>query len=358
MRDAAPDAAVEASITLLTQRLLGNAGACADSTAHAALHSALAHPQAIARLVGALPGPTLAHLLCVMQPSLAHALPAVLREISASLPIARSAVPATLDRNTWRAIFEAIFSGRMPVSAAGLMGALAARLASEDAQHDPAWQQKVNTLAASAGALAPATPAEAMAQLLQPLAGPQADQAAARAVRTEEEPVPFAGDANLRNAGLVIIAPYIERLFALLDITKEGVFVSEEARQRGVHLLQYAITAEESTPEYLLALNKLLCGIPAAVPVVLGISMSDREKSTIDQMLNGVIGHWSAIGASSITGLRETFLQREGCLYFEEEAWHLKIPQRTFDMLLDRLPWSYKLIKFSWMAAPLNVTWR
>ena len=125
-----------------------------------------------------------------------------------------------------------------------------------------------------------------------------------------------------------------------------------------MHLLQYAITAEESTPEYLLALNKLLCGVPAALPLVPGISMTDKEKDTIDHMLKGVIAHWSAIGASTVTGLRETFLQREGCLYYQDDAWHLKIVQRTFDMLLDRLPWGYKLIKFSWMAAPLNVVWR
>lgn len=358
MRESAPDDAAKAGIKLLTQRLLANADACADTTAHAALQSALSHHQVIGRLLAILPRPTLARLLCVLQPSLAGALPAVLRAISDILPIPLSAVPATLDSDIWRAIFEAIFTGRMPASAGALLGALVNRLASQHPQEGPAWLRQIDTLALAAAPAAAATPAGAMAQLLQPLAGPQPDKAAARAVRIDEERVPFTGDANLRNAGLVIIAPYIERLFALLDITKDGVFVSEEARQRGVHLLQYVITAEESTPEYLLALNKLLCGMPADVPVVLGISMTEKEKDTIDQMLKGVIAHWSAIGSSSVTGLRETFLQREGCLYYQEEAWHLKIPQRTFDMLLDRLPWGYKLIKFSWMAAPLNVTWR
>lgn len=357
MRERAPDDAVKASITLLTQRLL--ADACADDAAYAALHSALSDHRAIDRLLAILPGPTLARLLCALQPQLACALPAVLRAISDSLPVTLSSVPATLDGEIWRAIFEVIFTGAVPASAGDLLGALVERLAGGHAPQGPAWQQQVDALSlAAAPGAAPVTPAAAMALLLQPLAGPPADKAAARAVRIDEAPLPFTGDANLRNAGLVIIAPYIERLFALLDITNDGVFISEATRQRGVHLLQYAISAEESTPEYLLALNKLLCGIPAAVPVVLGISMTEREKDTIEHMLKGVIAHWSAIGASSVEGLRETFLQREGCLYFQEEAWHLKIPQRTFDMLLDRLPWSYKLIKFSWMAAPLNVTWR
>jgi hypothetical protein len=253
----------------------------------------------------------------------------------------------------------------MPTSGAALLDALVERLATQPAQGGTAMLEKIDKQAAmtasagigSAGSAAVA-PAVAMEQLLQPLTRQQQGKPAARVARSDDMPVPFAGDANLRNAGLVIIAPYIERLFALLDITKDGAFASDEARQRGVHLLQYVVTAEESTPEYLLGLNKLLCGIPGAMPVVLGISMTDKEKNTIDQMLKGVIGHWTAIGSSTVTGLRETFLQREGSLYFSEEAWHLKIPQGTFDMLLDRLPWGYKMIKFSWMAAPLNVTWR
>jgi hypothetical protein len=31
-------------------------------------------------------------------------------------------------------------------------------------------------------------------------------------------------------------------------------------------------------------------------------------------------------------------------------------PQATFDMLLDRLPWSFAMIRFPWMAYPLHVT--
>jgi hypothetical protein len=179
-----------------------------------------------------------------------------------------------------------------------------------------------------------------------------------RAPYAQAPEVPFSGDANLRNAGLVLVAPYIERLFALLDIARDGNFLGEDARQRGVHLLQYVVTGEESTPEYLLSLNKLLCGMPAQLPLLPGVSLTQKEKDTVEQMLKGVIGHWSALGATSVSGLRETFLQREGCLYFQDDAWRLKVTQGTFDMLLDRLPWGYKMIKFAWMAVPLDVTWR
>lgn len=165
-------------------------------------------------------------------------------------------------------------------------------------------------------------------------------------------------DSHLHNAGLVIVAAYLQRLFALLELTKDGAFIDKHAAERAVHLTQYIVTGEENTPEFSLTLNKLLCGIPAVVPIASGIQMTEHEKDVIQQMLTGIIAHWSAIGKTSIQGLRETFLAREGYLKFADDCWHLKIPQATFDMLLDRLPWSFAMIKFPWMPDPLHVNWR
>jgi hypothetical protein len=173
----------------------------------------------------------------------------------------------------------------------------------------------------------------------------------------EEEEIPY-GESNVLNAGLVIIAPYIQRLFNILELTRDGAFVSNDAAERAVHLLQYVVTAEQATPEYRLALNKLLCGIHGGVPIVAGIEITEHEKTVIEQMLNGVIAHWSALGKTSIAGLRQTFLAREGQLSFVDESWQLRIPSSSFDMLLDRLPWSFAMIKYPWMRAPLHVTWR
>ncbi|WMW80515.1 contractile injection system tape measure protein [Undibacterium cyanobacteriorum] len=173
----------------------------------------------------------------------------------------------------------------------------------------------------------------------------------------EAEELPY-GESNVQNAGMVIIAPYIQRLFSILELTKNNAFVDEQAAERAVHLLQYVVTGESSTPEYQLALNKLLCGIHGGVPIVAGIDISEHEKTVIEQMLNGVISHWSALGKTSIAGLRQTFLVREGQLSYDEENWHLRIPTSTFDMLLDRLPWSFAMIRLPWMRAPLHVKWR
>lgn len=163
---------------------------------------------------------------------------------------------------------------------------------------------------------------------------------------------------HLHNAGIVIIAPYLQRLFGMLELTKNASFVDHQAADRAVHLLQYIVTGAEATPEFALSLNKLLCGIPAVVPISSGIQMTAQEKEIIQQMLSAIIANWTALGKTSIQGLRETFLAREGHLKYAEDAWQLKIPQGPFDMLLDRLPWSFAMIKFPWMSDPLHVNWR
>jgi hypothetical protein len=329
----------------------------------------------------------LARVFAILRPALAAQLPAVLRQLHKTLPIPLAALPVTLDLRAWRAIYLAVFADGATTADTDFMRALVRRLAGQYRQADPlVWLDKfaaagMGETGASAAAMslaatpatsaislvaatpsAAVTPEEAMARLLQPWAEPKAAAATAKnpapAAHNEDEPQPFTGDSNIHNAGMVIVVPYVQRLFGLLELTADGKFVSDEAAQRGVHLLQYVVTGEESTPEYLLVLNKLLCGIHGGVPIVPGITVTEKEKTIIEQMLNGVISHWSALGTTSIGGLRETFLQRQGHLYFQDDAWQLKIPQKTFDMLLDRLPWSFALTKMPWMAQPLHVTWR
>ncbi|GGC76648.1 contractile injection system tape measure protein [Undibacterium terreum] len=352
----------EASIGLLLERLIANRA----QKLQGALKSALSHPQAIDRLARIVPGVTLARLFALIRPRLAAQLAPMLREVAGSLSIAFSGTPLTLGLDIWRAIYQAALLNGPPASPTVFLRDFVSRLA-ELHPHAGAdgWLKKITERNASFTAWAAAssiTRDEAMAQLLQPLdEGKSARQPSMKRplpARKEDVPVLAHGDSNISNAGLVIIAPYVQRLFNLLNITEDGHFVSDEALQRAVHLLQYAVTGEESTPEYQLMLNKLLCGAPDGLPIVRGIAMTQQERDTIEQMLTGVIAHWSAIGNTSISGLRETFLRREGNLHFQEEAWRLKIPQGSFDMLLDRLPWSFSLIKFPWMAGPLHVTWR
>jgi hypothetical protein len=162
----------------------------------------------------------------------------------------------------------------------------------------------------------------------------------------------------VENAGLVLAAAYVPRLFAMLNLTDNEQFKDTVSAERGVHLLQYLATGVSASPEYQLALNKLLCGVALDIPVADAIEITSEERSAIDGLLEAMIQHWKILGKTSVAGLRASFLQREGKLTRKDQSWHLLVVPKAFDMLLDQLPWGYSTIKSPWMSEVLNVQWR
>ena len=162
----------------------------------------------------------------------------------------------------------------------------------------------------------------------------------------------------IANAGLVLATPYLPRLFSMLGLTGDAGFEDERSAERAVHLLQFAVNESCDSPEFLLVLNKILCGVQAGMPIVREIQASDQEREAVEGMLQAIIANWKVIGNTSPQGLRESFLQRAGRLRLREDGWHLEVEQKAIDVLLDRLPWSFSLVKYSWMRQPLYVEWR
>ena len=162
----------------------------------------------------------------------------------------------------------------------------------------------------------------------------------------------------IKNAGLIILAPYLGMLFEKCRLTKGGNFNNEESKFKAVHLLAYAANRETGKEEHELVINKLLCGMFINDPIERAIALHDQEKETVDSLLNAVTQQWPPLKNTSIDGLRTSFLQREGKLEEEEEQYYLKVEQKSFDMLLDQIPWNISKIKLSWMEKIIQVAWR
>lgn len=160
------------------------------------------------------------------------------------------------------------------------------------------------------------------------------------------------------NAGLVLLTPYLARLFAMLNLHDKGSFRDAQSAERAVHLLQYLVTGATDTPEHQLVLNKQLCGVKPGKPIARGIEFTSQEILQLDGLLTGVVQNWKALGNTTIDGLRESFLQRQGRLERNDDAWHLLVESKAYDMLLDQLPWGYSTIKFPWMERVIYVDWR
>ncbi|MET0392566.1 MAG: contractile injection system tape measure protein [Chitinophagaceae bacterium] len=161
------------------------------------------------------------------------------------------------------------------------------------------------------------------------------------------------------NAGLIILHPFLNSLFEKTGLTRNNSFINDEARHRAVHLLQYMATGQEQAPEYLMQLNKILCGVPRELHIDRFILLTPEQKDEAESLLQAVIGHWAVLKNSSVTALQETFLQRRGKLDFSEEdhTWKLQVERKAFDILLDRLPWGYSQVRLSWMEHRLMTEW-
>ncbi|MCI4185085.1 contractile injection system tape measure protein [Dickeya dianthicola] len=173
-----------------------------------------------------------------------------------------------------------------------------------------------------------------------------------------DETLPTDEPVSIANAGLVLAAPWLPRLLARLALVRDGAFPQPDARYQAIHCLQYLVDQGRNCAEYQLALNKLLCGLPLNAPLALTIPPDAAARDTLDALLAAILQHWNVLGHTSVDGLRQTFLQREGTLWRQADSWKLEVVAGPFDMLLDRLPWGYSTIKYPWMDRPLHVVWR
>jgi hypothetical protein len=138
----------------------------------------------------------------------------------------------------------------------------------------------------------------------------------------------------IRNAGLVLTAPFLPAFFSNLGYVVEGRFVDTNHQRRAARLLQEFLP-EFDRSEAEMPLNKLLCGLSMDEP----------------------IPHWRVLKDTSVDGFKTSFFEREGVLEQGDRQWLLRIKRESVDVLLDTLPWPISMIKHKWMEHPIMVEW-
>ncbi|RAJ80136.1 hypothetical protein CLV59_105244 [Chitinophaga dinghuensis] len=160
-------------------------------------------------------------------------------------------------------------------------------------------------------------------------------------------------------AGLVLIAPFLQRFFMELSLWKEDVndWGSMDNRVKAICLLHYLATGEVAAVEYQLVLEKIICGYPLEMPLPPAPVLMDSELAEADSLLTAVIGHWSAVKNTSIPGLRHSFLIRDGLISKTEQGWKLQVERKTLDVLVDAVPWGFSTLHFPWSQELILVEW-
>ncbi len=194
--------------------------------------------------------------------------------------------------------------------------------------------------------------------LLQPLARHLHRVSEDKAPPTRH-PDPFddADAISVGNAGLVILWPFLTRFFENLQFLEKKAFLDPYVMNKAVCALQYLVNEEEEDLfEADMPLNKVLCGVALGDPIT-PITFSDPEKEIAVGLLQAVIAqgpHWKNL---TMDGLRSSYLRREGLLKSRDGNWLLQVKKETYDITLEKLPWSFQVVKLPWMNQVLMVEW-
>jgi len=161
----------------------------------------------------------------------------------------------------------------------------------------------------------------------------------------------------VRHAGLILLAPFLERFFEICALRDRKQWIDKAAQYMAVHLLHYVCTGEEGRAEHALTLEKVCCGIALDEPIPRDLVLRAEQKTEAHDLLASVIEHWKALKNTSIDGLRATFLTRDGVLTRRGDDWVLRVERKTLDILLDRIPWGYSTVAMPWNNYVIHVEW-
>ncbi|RPE09828.1 hypothetical protein EGT74_22965 [Chitinophaga lutea] len=153
---------------------------------------------------------------------------------------------------------------------------------------------------------------------------------------------------QVKQAGLVLLQHQLPSLFGRLNWLEPAAALQRDFHARALHLLEFMAGGAEQTPEYNMALHKLLCGLPLDAPVEKDVQLTAAEKQCALTSLDEA----AALYGMHRDGLRSGWLQREGRLQYSHDAWRLQINRQTAgnppgsDPV--RLPWMRQLLTVQW----------
>ncbi len=164
----------------------------------------------------------------------------------------------------------------------------------------------------------------------------------------------------VENAGIVLLTPFLPRLFDLFQLIEKGDFPNEACRIRAIFLMQYAVYGKERTTfgEHELFLNKVLTGFPNRKSAPVSCETTEEECETATSLIQSALQHWKKLNNTSIAAFREAFLRREGKCEEKEGMFLLTVEEKAYDLLLDSIPWNFRTVKFPWMEKYIEVRWR
>lgn len=162
----------------------------------------------------------------------------------------------------------------------------------------------------------------------------------------------------IKHAGVILLAPFLKTFFTNLDLIINNTEWKDKAAQyKAIYIIWFLSTGLQHAFEYNLTIEKILCGVSIDEPISGDIKLKTEDMAEVEALLSSVIEHWKAIKNTSVNGLRETFLKRDGLLTKQESGWLLQVERKTLDVLIDSIPWGYSTISLPWNNYIISVEW-
>ena len=162
------------------------------------------------------------------------------------------------------------------------------------------------------------------------------------------------GQITIKNAGLVLTAPFLPNFFRHLSYLDVMRFADEKTHAKAIYLLEYMVTGDNGITGDL-SLNALLCGWPPSRPIPPPPLLGDVEKQQADLVVDAIRAHWTAPGNMTANDLRHAFMKRTGMLDMGL-AHRLTVEHAPQDVLLRELPWVYATTRTPWSEV-ITVEW-
>ena len=237
----------------------------------------------------------------------------------------------------------------------------AAAIARAAAPSDPHIAREAQTLAEAYLANLPGATASLLMSWLESVGtvpgGEAAHHPAAEETRSTRSTCVAMG-LSVPYAGLVLLHPFLPALFEATGVARRGERFLRSP-ERAAALLYLLATGEEEAQEFELGFIKVLvCQRPESLALVTSGLLSSTDRTETQSLLEAVIGHWSVLRRTSVAGLRQSFLQRRGLLFEQDNAWRLQVEPHAFDVLIDYLPWGVGVVALPWVTKPIVTEWR
>ncbi len=160
-------------------------------------------------------------------------------------------------------------------------------------------------------------------------------------------------------AGLILLYPYLPRLFKRLDWLTEDKQIKDECINSAASALIYLATGSQQAREYQMSWIKvLLARQPESLLIPDDIPLETKIINELDSVLNSLLSHWAALKNSSVTSMQSAFINRKGLLRWQDNYWQLTIEPKGMDVLIGQLPFPIETVSLLWIKQPIRVSWQ